>query len=125
MLTARHLAGFWMLAGWWLGVAVLAATAMFFCEYLTSLAAERFALRLRDDVVAHVQRLPPDFIDRRPLGDLMVRLTEDVAVIEAVTASGALGAATSAVSAAAFAGFRGVGERRADHRDPRHGALGD
>jgi ATP-binding cassette, subfamily B, bacterial len=84
VLTARHLAGFWMLAGWWLGVAVLAATAMFFGEYLTSLAAERFALRLRDDVVAHVQRLPPDFIGRRPLGDLMVRLTEDVAVIEGV-----------------------------------------
>ena len=108
VLTARHLAGFWMLAGWWLGVAVLAATAMFFCEYLTSLAAERFALRLRDDVVAHVQRLPPDFIDRRPLGDLMVRLTEDVAVIEGVTASGALGAATSAVSSAAFAGAAAV-----------------
>jgi ABC-type multidrug transport system fused ATPase/permease subunit len=37
------------------------------------------------------------------LGDLMVRLTEDVAVIEGVTASGALGAVTSEVSAMAFA----------------------
>ena len=108
VLTARHLAGFWVLAGWWLGVAVLAATAMFFGEYLASLASERFALRLRDDVVVHVQRLPPDFIDRRPLGDLMVRLTEDVAVIEGVTASGALGAVTSAVSAAAFAAAAAV-----------------
>jgi len=103
VLTARHLAGFWSLAGWWLAIAVLAGVAMFFGEYLTSLASERFALRLRDDVLAHVQRLPPDFVDRRPLGDLMVRLTEDVAVIEGITASGALGAATSAVSGVAFA----------------------
>jgi ATP-binding cassette subfamily B protein len=103
VLTARHLGGFWALAGWWLAIAGLAAAAMFFGEYLTSLASERFALRLRDDVLAHVQRLPPDFIDRRPLGDLMVRLTEDVAVIEGVTASGALSAVTSAVSAVAFA----------------------
>jgi ATP-binding cassette, subfamily B, bacterial len=108
VLTARHLAGFWAPAAWWLAIAAVAAVAMFFGEYLTSLASERFALRLRDDVLAHVQRLPPDFIDRRPLGDLMVRLTEDVAVIEGITASGALGAATSAVTAAAFAAAAAV-----------------
>jgi ABC-type multidrug transport system fused ATPase/permease subunit len=33
-------------------------------------------------VFAHAQRLPPDFFDRRHLGDMMVRLTGDVAVIE-------------------------------------------
>jgi ABC-type multidrug transport system fused ATPase/permease subunit len=37
---------------------------------------------------AHAQRLSPDFLDRRHLGDLMVRLTEDVAVIEGVASSG-------------------------------------
>jgi ATP-binding cassette subfamily B protein len=103
VLTARHLAGFWALGGWWLAVAAVAAAAMFFGHYLTALGSEQFALRLRDDVVTHAQRLPPDFFDRRPLGDLMVRLTEDVAVIEGVTGSGAVGAVTSAVSAAAFA----------------------
>jgi ATP-binding cassette subfamily B protein len=103
VLIARHLAGFWALGGWWLAIAALAAAAMFTGHYLTALAGEQFALRLRDDVVTHVQRLPPDFFDRRPVGDLMVRLTEDVAVIEGVTASGAVGAVTSAVSAAAFA----------------------
>jgi ATP-binding cassette, subfamily B, bacterial len=108
VLTARHLAGFWAPAGWWLAIAALAAVAMFFGEYVTSLASERFALRLRDDVFAHAQRLPPDFFDRRPIGDLMVRLTEDVSVIEGVTASGALGVATSAVSAAAFAAAAAV-----------------
>jgi ATP-binding cassette subfamily B protein len=108
VLTPRHLAGFWAPAGWWLAIAALASVAMFFGEYVTSLASERFALRLRDDVFAHFQRLPPDFFDRRPVGDLMVRLTEDVSVIEGVTASGALGAATSAVSAVAFAAAAAV-----------------
>jgi ATP-binding cassette subfamily B protein len=108
VLTTRHLAGFWSLAGWWLAIAALAGAAMFFSEYLTSLASERFALRLRDDVLAHAQRLPPDFFDRRPLGDLMVRLTEDVAVLEGITASGPAGAVTSALSAAAFAGAAAV-----------------
>lgn len=102
-LAARHLAGFWAPAGCWLGIAAVGAVAMFFGQYLTSLASERFALRLRDEVFGHAQGLPPDFFDRRPLGDLMVRLTEDVAVIEGVTASGAIGAVTSLVSAVAFA----------------------
>ena len=103
VLAVRHLAGFWVLGGWWLAIAAAAAVAMFFREYLTSLASERFALRLRDEVFTRAQRLPPDFFDRRPLGDLMVRLTEDVAVAEGVTASGVFAAATSALSAVAFA----------------------
>ncbi len=98
VLAAAKLAGFWRLAGWWLGVVAVAAVAMFFADYLTSLASERFALRLRDDLVAHAQRLSPDFFDTRHLGDLMVRLTDDVAVVEGTASSGALGVATSAPS---------------------------
>ena len=102
VLAARHLAGFWRLAAWWVVVVAVAAVAMFFAEYLTSLASERFALRLRDDLVAHAQRLSPDFFDTRHLGDLMIRLTEDVAVIEGVASSGVLGVVTSALSVAGF-----------------------
>jgi len=102
VLAVARLAGFWRLAGGWLAVVAAAAVAMYFAEYLTSLASERFALRLRDDLVAHAQRLPPDFFDTRNLGDLMIRLTDDVAVIEGVASSGALGVATSAVSATLF-----------------------
>lgn len=102
VLAKGHLAGFWALAAIWIAIVAVAAVAMFFAEYISSLASERFALRLRDDVFAHAQRLPPDFFDRRQLGDMMVRLTEDVAVIEGVASSGVLGVATSAVSAALF-----------------------
>ena len=103
-VLARHrLAAFWGLAGWWACLVVVAAVAMFFAQYVSTLASERFALRLRDDMVARAQRLPPDFFDRRHLGDLMVRLTQDVAVVEGVVSSGLLGVATSAVGAGLFA----------------------
>jgi len=104
VLAKGHLAGFWKLAAVWLAIVAVAAVAMFFAEYVSSLASERFALRLRDDVFAHSQRQPPDFFDRRHLGDMMVRLTEDVAVIEGVASSGVLGVATSAVSVVLFTG---------------------
>jgi ATP-binding cassette, subfamily B, bacterial len=102
VLDKGNLAAFWRLSGWWLAVVAVAAVAMFLGQYVSSLASERFALRLRDDVFAHAQRLPPDFFDSRHLGDLIVRLTEDVTVIEGIAASGVLGAATSAVSATVF-----------------------
>jgi ATP-binding cassette subfamily B protein len=102
VLAKGNLAEFWGLAAWWIAIVAVAAVAMFIAEYLTSLASERFALRLRDDLVANAQRLSPDFFDRRHLGDLMVRLTEDVAVIEGVASSGVLGVATSAMSALLF-----------------------
>jgi ATP-binding cassette subfamily B protein len=97
-----HLAAFWVLACWWLGIVAVAAVAMFVGNYATSLASERFALRLRDDVFGHAQLMPPDFFDKRHLGDLMVRLVDDVAMIEETASSGVLGAATSAMSVALF-----------------------
>lgn len=103
-VLARHrMAAFWGPAGWWAGLVAVAAVAMFFSQYVSTLASERFALRLRDDMFARAQRLSPDFFDRRHLGDLMVRLTEDVAVVEGVVSSGLVGVAASAVSAALFA----------------------
>jgi ATP-binding cassette subfamily B protein len=102
VLARGHLGAFWALACWWLGIVAVAAVAMFVGNYATSLAGERFALRLRDDVFGHAQHMPPDFFDKRHLGDLMVRLVEDVAVIEETASSGVLGAATSAMSVALF-----------------------
>lgn len=102
VLARGHLADFWPLACWWLGIVAVAAVAMFVGNYAMSLASERFALRLRGDVFRHAQRMPPDFFDKRHLGGLMVRLVEDVTVIEETALSGALNAATSAMSVALF-----------------------
>ncbi len=104
VLQHRRLAGFWAPAGAWLAAACVAALAMFAAGYLTSLAGERFMLRLRDAVFAHAQRLSPGFFAQRRLGDLMVRLTGDVEVVEQLACSGLVTAACSAVSVILFAG---------------------
>jgi len=104
VLQHRRLAGFWAPAGAWLAAACVAALAMFAAGYLTSLAGERFMLRLRDAVFAHAQRLSPGFFAERRLGDLMVRLTGDVEVVEQLACSGLVTTACSAVSVILFAG---------------------
>jgi ATP-binding cassette subfamily B protein len=104
VLAKKHLAAFWVPAGAWLAIAAFTAIAMFGGAYVTSLASERFVLRLRDSAFGHTQRLSPDFFDKRRLGDLMVRLIDDIEVIEGLVSSGFVGLITSAVSAAMFIG---------------------
>ncbi|HYZ56622.1 MAG TPA: ABC transporter transmembrane domain-containing protein [Streptosporangiaceae bacterium] len=103
ILAQGHTAQFWSLAAAWLGIAVATSAAMFAGGYLTALASERFLLRLRDSVFAHAQQLSPDFFGRRRLGDLMVRLIDDVAVIEELVSSGLVQTVTAAVSVVLFA----------------------
>lgn len=102
-LAARDLAAFWTPAAQWLGIAVAAALMTFVGDYVTTLAGERFLLRLRDRLFAHVQTLSPEFFDRGRLGDLMARLTDDVEAIEELVASGLVRLVTAVVSAVFFA----------------------
>ncbi|WP_237109710.1 ABC transporter ATP-binding protein [Nonomuraea sp. MG754425] len=104
VLTTRNLAGFWGPAFWWLGLAALAGAASFGGAYLTALGAERFLLALRDRVYAHLQTLAPDFSEKRRLGDLMARLTDDVEAIEELVGSGLVKAITTVASVVFFAG---------------------
>jgi ATP-binding cassette subfamily B protein len=103
VLGQGRMAGFWPLAGAWLGIAVVTGAAMFTGSYLRSLASERFVLRLRDSAFARTQQLSPDFFGKQRLGDLMVRLTDDLEVIEELVSSGLVEAAAAAVSVVAFA----------------------
>jgi ATP-binding cassette subfamily B protein len=104
VLAAKDLHAFWTPALMWLQLSVLTAAASFGGAYLTTLVGERFLLRLRDSVFAHVQRLSPDFFDNGRTGDLMVRLTGDVEAIEQFVASGVIQTVTSAISVVFFAG---------------------
>jgi ATP-binding cassette, subfamily B, bacterial len=103
VLERHHLAGFWELAGLWLGAAALGAVAMAWGGWLAGLASQRIQLRLRDSVFSYTQRLPVDYFDERRLGDLMVRLIDDIAVVEGAVASGPLGLLTSVISIVIFA----------------------
>ena len=78
VLAQSHIADFWRLAAAWLGIAVVTSAMMFTGGFLRALVSERFILTLRDSVFAHAQRLSPAFFSRHRLGDLMVRLIDDV-----------------------------------------------
>ena len=65
--------------------AVLYAVSLgvaFGCEYgqtlLTGLLGQRVMRDLRDELFAHLQRLPVRFFDRNPVGRLVTRVTSDV-----------------------------------------------
>jgi ATP-binding cassette, subfamily B, bacterial len=104
VLEKKDLHAFWPLAQAWLGVVVAAAVAMFAGHYLLALSGERFALLLRDAVIKRIQQLPPDYLGKQRLGDLMVRLTEDIAVIEGIVCSGAVSVVTALLSMLLFGG---------------------
>ena len=104
VVAHERVARLWPLAAAWLGIAAVASAAMFAAGYAGSLASERFLLRLRDSVYAHSQKLSPDFFGKRRLGDLMVRLVDDVELIEQLVASGLVEAAAAAVSVLLFVG---------------------
>ena len=103
VLEHGHLAGFPRLALLWGAIAALAAIAMGGSSYLAALAGERFMMRLRDSVFRHLQGLAPDFLSTRQPGDLVVRLTEDIEIIEGFIASGSVSLLASAVSLVLFA----------------------
>ncbi|TMR11032.1 ABC transporter ATP-binding protein [Nonomuraea zeae] len=104
VLTTRNLSAFWTPALIWLGLAAIAGVTSFAGAYATALGAERFLLTLRDRVFAHLQTLAPDFSEKRRLGDLMARLTDDIEAIEELVGSGLVKAFTTVASVLFFAG---------------------
>ncbi|SDK65088.1 ABC transporter ATP-binding protein [Nonomuraea jiangxiensis] len=104
VLATKNLEQFWVPAFSWLGLAAVAGLASFAGAYVTALGGERFLLVLRDRVFAHLQTLAPDFSEKRRLGDLMARLTDDIQAIEELVGSGLVKAITTAASVVFFAG---------------------
>jgi ATP-binding cassette subfamily B protein len=103
VLSSRDLGAFWRPAAAWLGLTAVAAVASFAGAYVTALGGERFLLRLRDGVFAHLQTLTPDFFDNRKLGDLMARLTDDIEAIEELVVTGLIRLITALIGIVFFA----------------------
>ncbi|MFJ2863869.1 ABC transporter ATP-binding protein [Kitasatospora sp. NPDC087314] len=104
VLVPRRFADFWPLAGTMLGAAVVAALLIFAGTYTGTRTAERFMLRLRTGTLAHLHSLPPDTLETRWRGDLVARMTADIATIEQMIATGLVEGAVAAVSLVLFAG---------------------
>lgn len=103
-LTAGNPAAFWGPAAIWLAVALIGAATTYLAGQLSSVVAEGFSLRCRDQVFAHAQRLPPHFYDDHTHGDLLTRLTSDVDQAEHLVASGPVQLLNTAFSLVFFAG---------------------
>ncbi|HWC83868.1 MAG TPA: ABC transporter ATP-binding protein [Pseudonocardiaceae bacterium] len=97
-LATADLSGFWLPAGIWAGMALAAGLTTFGSGWLTAWVSERFLLRTRDAVYAHLQTLSPDYLARHDSGDLVARLTSDLEAIDALTASGLIGVAGAFVT---------------------------
>lgn len=134
----------------WVGVTLLGALLTYAGTLATCRAAEGTVLALRDEVLARVLRLPMDEVHRLSTGDVVVRLTEDVVVLEtalsvsvvqavvAVLTTGGLVAVAwwlswqltliALVAVPVLTGlaraFRGAQERATERERAAHSALG-
>ena len=71
-----------ILALLYLGLNLASGVVSGFDDYLGTWISQRFLLDLRSDVFRHVLSLPLHVHERRRLGDVMSRLTSDVAAVE-------------------------------------------
>ncbi|GAO07003.1 putative ABC transporter permease/ATP-binding protein [Streptomyces lydicamycinicus] len=103
-LQKGSVSAFWAPAGLWLGVAVAGGVVGYLGNSLAAWTAERFVMRLRARVFAHLQKLPPHFFQRNRRGDLVERMTGDVDAIEALVVTGLVQAATAIFGVIFYAG---------------------
>ncbi|MCR8578331.1 ABC transporter ATP-binding protein/permease [Streptomyces sp. Isolate_219] len=103
-LQKGSVSAFWAPAGLWLGVAIAGGIVGYLGNSLAAWTAERFVMRLRARVFAHLQTLPPHFFQRNRRGDLVERMTGDVDAIEALVVSGLVQAATAVFGVIFYAG---------------------
>ena len=88
VLVPRRLEPLLPLAAAYVGLTMLRGAISFEREYISNLASEQFVLDLRTRLFEHIQRLSMDFFEARKLGDILSRLTSDVAAIEDFMVSG-------------------------------------
>jgi ATP-binding cassette subfamily B protein len=104
VLTPRDFRAFPSVAAAFVGITLLAGLLGFVRQYLGAWIGENFLHRMRTRVFAHLHTLSVSFFDRRRLGDILSRLTGDVAAIESVVLSGVIGIIANALKIVLFAG---------------------
>ena len=104
VLVPRDFGPFWWIALGYVGVTLLAGAVAVGDSYLSSWVGGKFILSLRTRLFRHLQGLSLDFFARRPLGDMISRLTSDVAAIESFVLSGVGDTLAYILRIAVFAG---------------------
>ena len=65
----------------YLGLEILRSTFSFGNSYLFQIFGNRMLFHLREDLIAHVQKLPLQFFNKTPTGRIVTRLTNDVGAL--------------------------------------------
>src|SRR3954447_142290 len=104
VLVPRDFSAFVPIALAYVGLTLLDGVVSFFDDYLSEWVAGRFLLDLRARFFEHLQGLSLDFFDSRRLGDVLSRLTGDVASIENFVLSGVADAISYVLRIAFFVG---------------------
>jgi len=69
-------------------LALLKGVFSYFQRYLTSYVGQRVVTNLRDEVFQHLQRMSVGFLEAQRTGELIARITSDVAQIQMIISSG-------------------------------------
>ena len=88
VFVPRDFSPFVWIALAYVGLTLASGVISFFDEYLATWVGERFLLGMRTSFFRHLQSLSLDFHERRRLGDVISRLTGDIAAIESFVLSG-------------------------------------
>jgi ATP-binding cassette subfamily B protein len=104
VLVPRDFSVFPWIALAYIGLTLLAGIISFADDYLSTWVGERFLLSLRTQFFRHVQNLSLDFFERSRLGDVLSRLTTDIAAIENFVLSGVADALSYVLRIAFFLG---------------------
>ncbi len=88
VLVPRDVGPFWWIALSYAGLTLVAGAIAVGDAYLGAWVGGRFVLSLRSRLFRHLHGLSLDFFERRQLGDMISRLTNDVAAIERFVLSG-------------------------------------
>ncbi|MFR9802746.1 ABC transporter ATP-binding protein [Pseudonocardia sp. RS010] len=105
VLTPQNFSAFWWVAAAYAGLTLLGGAVGFCDQYLAAWIGENFLQRMRSRVFAHLHSLSVSFFDRRPLGDLLSRLTGDVAAIESLVLAGVAQFISALIKIALFTGI--------------------
>ena len=104
VLTPQNFRLFPLVAAAFLGITVAAGVVSFTDDYLSAWVSERFVLELRTDLFAHLHRLSVGFFERRPLGDVLSRLTGDIETLEEAVLSGLVSTLSYVFTIVGYAG---------------------
>ncbi len=94
VLDARDLSPLYWIVLLYLGFSIAGGIFSFSGTFISNWVGQKFVLALRKDLYQHLQSLSLSFFEGRKLGDIIARLTGDIASIERLIVSGA----TSALS---------------------------